>query len=247
MRLWLAGIVVSALAFSAAMTAQSSKPQPSQSPSPNSAGSSSSKDKKHDKVALDPEIDSGAVVNGVYRNRALGLTCKIPAGWVLRTEEMNAREEEDDSGADGVAPHPREQKSSSPQRPQRSTESKVLLAAFSRPPGAQGEDVNASILIAAEPVQTYPGLTEAVQYLGVLTEVAKQQGFTEDAGPYEIAIGTKALVREDFHKDVGTRVMRQSTLAMLAKEYAVSITLIGGTEDEVDELLDGVEFSGASK
>jgi len=35
-----------------------------------------------------------------------------------------------------------------------------------------------------------------------------------------------------FHKDVGSRVMWQSTLAMLAHGYAVSITLIGGTEDE---------------
>jgi len=183
------------------------------------------------------DISAGTVVNGVYRNRALGLTCKIPAGWVLRTEEMNAREEESDSEA-----------KSSPQVAQRDTEGggRVLLAAFSRPPDARGEDVNSSIVIAVEKVATYPGLTDAAQYFGPLTEVAKAQGFTVDEEPYEMQVGTKVLVRGDFHKDVGTRVMRQSTLAFLAQGYAVSITVIGGNGDEVEELIDGIGF-GAGK
>ena len=88
----------------------------------------------------------------------------------------------------------------------------------------------------------YPGLKEAAQYFGPLTEVAKAQGFTVDEEPYEYALGGKNLVRGDFHKDAGTRVMRQSTLAFLSHGYAVSITIIGGTEDEVEELIDGVSF-----
>lgn len=184
------------------------------------------------------DISAGIVANGVYRNRALGLTCKIPVGWVLRTEEMNSREEESDSGA--------AEAKSSPQRTQSNTEEtgRVLLAAFSRPPDARGEDVNGSIVIAAEKVSTYPGLNEAAQYFGPLTEVAKAQGFSVDEEPYETQVGTKVLVRGDFHKDVGTRVMRQSTLAFLAQGYAVSITLIGGTEDEVEELVDAIGFGG---
>ena len=118
------------------------------------------------------------------------------------------------------------------------------MATFSRPPEAKGEDVNASIVIAVEPVSAYPGLTDAAQYLGPLTEVAQAQGFVEDEDPYEIAIGPKTLVRADFHKDVGTRVMRQSTLIFLVKGYAVSITVIGGTDDEVEELVDGLSFAG---
>jgi hypothetical protein len=120
----------------------------------------------------------------------------------------------------------------------------VLLAAFSRPPEARGEDINSSILIAAEPVSAYPGLKEAAQYFGPLTEVAKAQGFSVDEEPYEYAVGAKKLVRADFHKDVGTRVMRQSTLAFLSHGYAVSITIIAGTEDEVEELIDGISFTG---
>jgi hypothetical protein len=119
---------------------------------------------------------------------------------------------------------------------------RVLLAAFSRPPDATGQDVNASILIAAEKVATYPRLKEAAQYFGPLTEVAKAQGFTVDDEPYEMEMGTKVVVRGDFHKNVGTRVMRQSTLAFLALGYAVSITVIGGTEEDVEELVDGVGF-----
>jgi len=77
--------------------------------------------------------------------------------------------------------------------------------------------------------------------------VAKAQGFTMDEDPYDIAIGNKTLVRGDFHKDVGSRVMRQSTLAMLAHGYAISITVIGGTDDEVEDLVDGISFSPSAK
>ena len=148
---------------------------------------------------------------------------------------MNAREE----GSDLVA------KDGAQSSPQRGTggDARVLLAAFSRPPGAQGEDVNASIVIAAESAASYPGLTEAVQYFEPLTEVAKAQGFVVDEEPYEIAMGAKTLVRSDFHKDVATRVMRQSTMVWLAHGYAISVTVIGGTEDEVEELVDGLTFS----
>jgi len=200
---------------------------------------SSSKHTKSSSARLAADIDSAAIANGVYRNRFLSLFCKIPAGWVLRTDEMNAREEPE--------PNTPEEKSSS-QGTQGSTgeSGRVLLAAFSRPPEARGEDVNASIVIAAEKVEAYPGLKEAVQYFGPLTEVAKAQGFAVDEEPYEFSIATKKLVRGDFHKNVGTRVMRQSTLAFLAQGYAVSITVIGGTEDEVEELIDGISF-GAVK
>ena len=155
----------------------------------------------------------------------------------MRTEEMNARDEDSDV-ADAK---------SSPQGAQGSTgdsrAGRVLLAVFSRPPEARGEDINSSILIAAESVSAYPGLKDAAQYFGPLTEVAKAQGFEADEEPYEFAMGTRTLVRGDFHKDVGSRVMRQSTLAFLSHGYAVSITVIGGTEDEVEELVEGVSFS----
>jgi hypothetical protein len=187
--------------------------------------------------SADAGIDAGAITNGVYRNKTLGLSCKIPAGWVLRTEEMNARDEN--------ANLPNEKTV----QPQGDTEgqARVLLATFSRPPEARGDDVNASILIAAESAAAYPGLKDAAQYFGPITEVAKAQGFVVDEEPYEIAVGTKTLVRGDFHKDVGTRVMQQSTLALMARGYAVSITVIGGTDDEVEELIDGLSFVEAPK
>jgi hypothetical protein len=187
-----------------------------------------------------PGLEAGAVSDSVYINKSLGLTCKVPVGWVLRTEEMNAADEHDNA-----------EKEPSPQRTQGNTEGKqsgrVLLAAFSRPPEAHGEEVNSSIVIAAESMAEYSGLKEAVQYFGPLTEVTKAQGFDVVEAPYEFTAGNKTLVRGDFQKDVGTRVMRQSTLVMLAKGFAVSITFIGGTEDEVERLVDGLKITVTDK
>lgn len=184
-----------------------------------------------------PTLNPGTVSNNVYRNRTLGLVCKIPDAWVLRTDVMNAPDEE--KPAPDAAPQ-------SPP-PASSTGSKVLLAAFSRPLAAAGEDINSSIVIAAEPIANYPGLKEAAEYFYPIEEVAKAQGLALDEDPYAIAIGSTTLVRGDFHKDVGTRVLHQSTLVLLSHGYAVSITMIGGTTDEVEDLIDGLSFPAAGK
>jgi hypothetical protein len=197
---------------------------------------------------VDSPLDAGEVSNGVYQNKTLGFSCKVSVGWVLRTDEMNARDEEtaapEDRGtldrtAQGGCPHT-------------GGCGRVLLAAFSRPPEATAQDVNSSILIAAESTALYPGLKDARQYFGPVTEVAKAQGFEVVNEPYEFlvrtsAAGTKPLARADFQKNVGTRVMRQSTLVMLARGYAVSFTFIGGTEDEVEELVEGLSFGVGGK
>ena len=199
-----------------------------QTSQPASSSSSSSKPVKKSASAAVSKLDSGVVSAGAYRSPAFGFTCKIPAGWVLRTEEMNAREGEDEKVDAG----------------KKATDAgRVLLAAFSRPPEVRAEDVNASILIASESVAAYPGLKDAAQYFGPVSEVAKAQGFAVVEEPYQFVMGTKTVVRGDFQKDVGTRVMRQSTLVVLAQGFAVSFTFIGGTEDEVEELVQRLSFS----
>jgi len=212
---------------------------------PAHSSSSSVKQAKKPAASANSGIDDGVITNGVYRNKTLAISCKIPPGWVLRTDEMNAPEEkepeEEKQAKDDTA------SAKPPAPPASSAGARVLLAAFSRPPEARAEDVNASILIAAESAASYTGLKDAAQYFGPLTEVAKAQGFTIDEDPYEFAVGTKTLVRGDFHKDVGTRVMRQSTLAILAHGYAISVTVIGGTEDEVEELIDGLMLGPSGK
>jgi hypothetical protein len=178
--------------------------------------------------AAESHLDPGSLSKGVYRNPSFGFTCKIPEGWVLRTDEMNRRE--DDGSAEKSAANGKSM-------------ARVLLAAFSRPPEAHGEDVNSSILIAAESAAAYPGLKDAAQYFGPIGEVAKAQGLEAIQEPYEFEVGTRLVPRGDFQKDVGSRVMLQSTLAILAKGYAVSFTFIGGAEDEVEELISNLSFA----
>jgi hypothetical protein len=191
--------------------------------------------------AADSALDAGSISNGVYRNRFLAFSCAIPPSWVLRTEEISAHDANEPADATQADGHP---ESLSPTKSQQV--GRVLLAAFSRPPEARGEDINSSILIAAESASAYPGLKEAAQYFGPVSEVAKARGFAVLEEPYEFAVGARKLVRGDFQKDVGTRVMRQSTLVMLAGGYAVSFTFIAGTEDEIEELIAGLAFQGSA-
>src|SRR5271169_1921770 len=93
-------------------------PVRAQSPVQSSSSSStSSKQIRKPLSGVGSALDSGVVSNGVYRNAAFGFSCKIPAGWVLRTEEVNARDDESNADSGKAAPDSR-------------NAGRVLLAAF---------------------------------------------------------------------------------------------------------------------
>jgi hypothetical protein len=50
------------------------------------------------------------------------------------------------------------------------------------------------------------------------------------------------MAREDFSKELGKLTMQQASLVMVQKGYVVSFTFIGGSEDEVAELIEGLNF-----
>jgi hypothetical protein len=161
--------------------------------------------------------DLGTITDSTYRNTFFGFSYKIPFGWVERTEDMR------DDGDPG--------------------KSMVLLAVFERPPEATGNTVNSAVVIAAEVFSSYPGLRTAADYFAPLTEVTLSKGFKVVNEPFDFSGGANRLVRGDFSKETGTLTMHQSSVVLLKKGYVVSFTVIGGSEDEVDELLEKLSFS----
>jgi len=101
-------------------------------------------------------------------------------------------------------------------------------------------------VIAAESVSAYPSLKTAADYFGPLTEVTLSKGFKVVNEPFDFSSGANQLVRGDFSKEVGTLTMHQSSVVMLKKGYAVSFTVIGGSEDEVEELLERLSLGAGS-
>jgi hypothetical protein len=153
----------------------------------------------------------------LYRNAEFAFTYKIPYAWVDRTQQMQ------DESADP-------------------TKSKLLLAIFERPPEVTSDTVNSAVVITAETAATYPGLKTAADFLGPLTELTTSKGFKAAAEPSEISIERTTLVRADFTKDLGQLTMRQTSLVLLRKKFVLTFTFIGGTEDEIDELLERLSF-----
>jgi hypothetical protein len=185
------------------------------------AGSSSSKSKQKSEqhVKTSPPVATG---EGAYHNANFGFTYRVPYGWVERTKQM--QEEGNDPA-----------------------KAQLLLAVFERPPEVTGDTVNSAVIIAAERVASYPGLRTAADYMGPLTELTTGKGFKVVHEPYEFPVGTKQLVRSDFTKDLGKLTMYQSSLALLAKGSIVSFTFIGGSEDEVDELVEKLTLSSNAR
>jgi len=165
--------------------------------------------------------DAGSVTEGVYHNAFFGFSCKIPFSWVERTAQM--------------------QEGSEPGK------SLVLLSIFERPPEAKGDTVNSAVVLAAESVASYPGLKSAEDYFGPLTELTTSKGFKVVNEPYEVSVGSRQLVRSDFSKEMGALTMYQASLVALEKGYVLSFTFLGGDEDEVDQLIEGLSFSGGAK
>lgn len=176
-----------------------------------------------------------------------GFVYKVPFGWVDRTEEMQQEAVADqptDQAPSGEAENPKP-KTAAPDEPKQasSTSSETLLAVFERPPGAPGDTIDSAGVIAAEPLANYHGIKTAADYFGAIIELAEQRGFKVVNEPYAFSIGTKQLARGDFSKERGKLTMYQSSLVMIDKDHIVSFTFVGGSEDEVDDLIGNLTFA----
>src|SRR5229473_4482835 len=184
--------------------------------------SSSSRPPAH---AKSPNPEAGAIRDGLYHNPSFGFSYKLPYGWVDRTSEMQDDSPNASNAAAGAA-----------------ARSMLLLTIFERPPEASGDAVNSAVVIAAEPLSNYSGLKTAADYFGPLTELATAKGFQAVEAPHQYSLGATQLVRGDFSKSRGTLTMRQTSLVIQEKGYEVSFTFIGGSEDEVNELIEKLSF-----
>ena len=182
------------------------------------AGTSSSKTKlKTEEHGEASQGQAAGASNSVFRDTEFGFTFRPPYGWVDRTKEMQDTE-----------PDP--------------AQARLLLAVFERPPEAIGDTVNSAVVITAEGVASYPGLKTAADYMGPLTELITGKGFKSDGEPYEFSVGTTPLVRGDFVKEMGKVTMHQSSLVLMRRKFVLSFTFIGGSEEEVDELIEKLSF-----
>ena len=180
--------------------------------------------------------DFGSVADGVYRNPFFGFSCKIPFGWVERTADMRQNDVRGN-----------EMPETGPRKADEPGKSLVLLSVFARPPDASGGTVNSAVVIAAESVSSYPGLKTATDYFAPLTEVTMAKGFKVVNEPYDFSRGANQVIRGDFSKELGTLTMHQASLVTLRKGYVVSFTFIGGSEDEVQALVEGLSFASPQK
>ena len=176
--------------------------------------------KKPNSPSAAPAVGAGTITSNVYRNPDLGITYKIILGWVDRTSQIQG-----DPALSG----------------------RVLLAIFEHPPEVKGDNINSAVIIAAESRSSYPGVKTPTDYFDTVTEAATSQGFKVVNEPYEIMVGAKPLMRSDFSKEIGKLTMHQSSLVMLSKGYAVSFTFIGGSEDEVEQLIERLSFAPAKR
>jgi hypothetical protein len=166
--------------------------------------------------AKSPFPEAGAISAGVYHNSTFGFSYKVPYGWVDRTAAMQ------DDSADA-------------------SKSRLLLAVFERPPEATGDTINSAVVIAAEALPA--GMKTAAEYFESLSALTTAKGFERKEEPGEFSVGSTKLVRGDFSKARGTLAMYQASLVNLEKDYAISFTFIGGSEDEVNELIEKLSFA----
>jgi hypothetical protein len=189
-----------------------------------------------------PDEKCGPLADQVLRCPKFGFTYKVIFGWVDRTADMQQDESLPDQSANAETENATSSGSDQP-KPASSASSETLLAVFERPPAAPGETINSAVVIAAEPLANYHGIKSAADYLNPISELAEQRGFKGANQPYASSVGTKQLARADFSKDRGKLTMWQSSLVMIEKGYIVSFTFVGGSQDEIDELIGKLSFA----
>ena len=209
------GLAGCVLAFAATVAAQSA-------PKPKTAA------KVHSQTC-------GPVVDGTLDCPRFGFSYKTIFGWVDRTDDMQP-------DSDDAAPGTDNAESTVKAEGGGGSKPETLLAVFERPPGAPGDSIDSAVVIVAESLKDYHGVKTAADYFGPITELAEQRGFKVESEPQVFLIGAKQLVRGDFSKPRGSLTMWQSSLVMIDKGYIVSFTFVGGSEDEVNELIENLNF-----
>ena len=194
----------------------------------------------HAKTIADEKC--GPLADQLLRCPKFGFTYKVIFGWVDRTADMQQDESLPDQSTNAAPTNPTSGTSDQP-KPASSASSQTLLAVFERPPAAPGETINSAAVIAAEPLANYHGIKSAADYLNPISELAEQRGFKVANQPYASSVGTKQLARADFSKDRGKLTMWQSSLVMIDKGYIVSFTFVGGSEDEINDLIGKLSFT----
>jgi hypothetical protein len=177
-----------------------------------------------------------------YRNATFGFRYRPPFGWVDRTKEIRAQEVTEAANA-AERSQAQARKSGGKTSADGTSQGEVLLAVFERPPEAAGETVNSAVVIAAESAASYPGIKTAEDYVGPLTEITAAKGFKAVGEAATGEIDGRQLVRADFSKALSEKVtMCQTTLVVLTKGQIVSFTFIAGSEDEVNNLIEGLSL-----
>ena len=179
----------------------------------------------------------GPIADDLLKCSRFGFTYKIPFGWVDRTGDMqpDADAGKQESGKVGEA------------QGGGAKDPATLLAIFERPPAAPGDSINSAVVMVAESLSDYHGIKTAADYFGPITELAEQREFKVQNEPYAFSIGPRQLVRGDFRKQRGQLTMWQSSLVMIEKGYIVSFTFVGGSEDEVEDLIGNLSFGMRTK
>ena len=172
---------------------------------------------------------------GVLKCPRFGFTYKTTFGWVDRTDDMQADAEEAGQQEAGA-------QASGDAGKARADKPQTLLAVFERPPGAPGDTINSAVVIVAESLADYHGIKTAADYFGPIMELNQQRGFKVENEPHGVTIGTRKLVRGDFSKERGKVIMWQSSLVMIDKGYIVSFTFVGGSEEEIESLIENLSF-----
>jgi hypothetical protein len=164
-----------------------------------------------------PASTSGGIKNSIYHNPFFGLSYKLPFGWVDRTREMRGPNDEG--------------------------KSLVLLSTFERPPEATGSTINSAVVIAAEKLPV-AGVKTAADYFAAINELAEAKGFKAVNEPYQFSISAQQMARGDFSKPRGSLTMYQSSLAAIENGYALSFTFVGGSQDEIQDLIERLSLGG---
>ena len=86
----------------------------------------------------------------------------------------------------------------------------------------------------------------AADYFESLTELTTAKGFQAEERTSRVFNGQpRSWCAETSPSRAGTLTMRQTSLVLVQRSYAVSFTFIGGSEDEVNELIEKLSFGTA--
>jgi thiol-disulfide isomerase/thioredoxin len=178
-------------------------------------------------VKREPQIE-GEYSGNVYKNRLLGMTYQLPAGWIpAKPDELHTLNQKSEASAKAAVLE---------QHPELADRLKFIAPQLVLYASRLGEGDGQRLAAPCLRITAYPTRVDSLELSGfrrMLESLALAQGLKAAGEAQQLTVNGHGFLRADFERTAGDRHVYQSFVQTLGGDFLLSIEFYGTSKEEM--------------